>query len=101
MVSTFFIVYERLKQPLRPYIKSEEATVAAAASLGAVFATWITNPVDVIRTQIQLSGPGGPKELRRTASERTGLRVASDIMRQNSVPRLFRVGVLARCFVSG
>lgn len=100
MVSAFWIIYERLKRPLRPYLRSEEMTVASSSAIAAIIATWITNPVDIIRTHIQLSGPGGPKELRRAKAERTGFRVASEILRQHGVCRLFRVGVLARCFVS-
>merc|ERR1719150_1706033 len=100
MVSAFWIIYERLKRPLKPYLRSEEMTVAGSSAIAAIIATWITNPVDIIRTHIQLSGPGGPKELRRAKAERSGIRVASEILRQHSVLRLFRVGVLARCFVS-
>jgi len=100
MVSAFWIIYERLKRPLRPYLGSDSMTVAGSSAIAAIIATWITNPVDVIRTHIQLSGPGGPKELRRAKAERSGLRMASEIFRQHGVTRLFRVGVLARCCVS-
>jgi len=95
MISVFWILYERLKLVTRPHFGSEWQSVSFSSVLACTVAAWLTNPIDVVRTQLQLSGSGGPQAL-RNIKQKTAWGYARDIIKQHSMRRLFSAGLTAR-----
>jgi len=95
MISVFWILYERLKIVTRPHFESEWKSVSFSSFLAATVATWLTNPIDVVKTQLQLSGSGGPQEL-RNVEQKSALRYAQEVIKKHSMRRLFCAGITAR-----
>jgi len=95
MISVFWILYERLKLMTKPHFKSEWESVSFSSFLAAAVATWLTNPIDVVKTQFQLSGSGGPREL-RNVEQKSAWRYAREVIKKHSMRRLFCAGITAR-----
>jgi len=94
-ISIFWILYERLKVVTRPFFSSECGSVSFSSMLAATVATWLTNPIDVVKTQLQLSGSGGPQEL-RNVKRKSAWVFSRDVIKQHSMRRLFSAGLTAR-----
>jgi len=95
MISVFWILYERLKAMARPHFKSDWGSVSFSSIFAATVATWLTNPIDIVKTQLQLSGSGGPLALRNVEQKSTW-GFARDVIKQHTLRRLFSAGITAR-----
>jgi len=94
-VAVFWILYERLKIVTKPHFRSELGNVTFSSLLAGTVATWLSNPIDVVKTQLQLSGSGGPQALRNVEKQSTWM-YARGVIRKHSLRRLFCAGIGAR-----
>jgi len=95
MVSLFWILYERLKIATKSQFGSEWGSVSFSSLLAGTVATLLSNPIDVVKTQLQLSGSGGPQALRNVEQQSAWV-FARGVIRKHSLRRLVCAGIGAR-----
>jgi len=95
MISVFWIIYERLKVVTKLHFRSEWGSVTFSSFIASTVATWLTNPIDVVKTQLQLSGAGGPQAL-RNVEQKPAWVYARGVIKKHSLRRLFCAGITAR-----
>jgi len=92
----FWSLYESSKRAIAPFHSECPSTQFASALFAATGSVFLTNPIDVVRCQIQTDVAGGTVH---RASKESIFRVIGTVVKQEGMRNLWFKGLRARCLV--
>jgi len=93
----FWSLYESSKRAISPFYHECPTTQFVCALLGATGSVFLTNPIDVVRCQIQTDVAGGSVHL---ASKESICRAIKTVVKKEGLRNLWFKGLRARCLVA-